>query len=159
MLKSWGSSHWGPLYPASHLSRTHDKTVWCHMLHTLGLCNSFVFVSWFKLWHFILLPPHLMLLWWNPLTLTHFYVFIWNIYSRGSYKPAGGHVVLVDLTFPVNAEAGEAVGTRDGHSRVETFSVIHNPGVWKEETRNQRHKVRTIKGFLLLIYILLHIDL
>lgn len=75
------------------------------------------------------------------------------------YKPAGGHVVLVDLTFPVNAEAGEAVGTRDGHSRVETFSVIHNPGVWKDETRNQRHKVRTIKGFLLLIYILLYIDL
>lgn len=42
---------------------------------------------------------------------------------------AGGHVVLVDLTFPVNAETGEAVGTRDGHSRVETFSVIQNPGV------------------------------
>lgn len=67
MLKSWGSSHWGPLYPASHLSRTHNKTVWCHMLHTLGLCNSFVFVSWFKLWHFTLLPPHF---WWHPLTLT-----------------------------------------------------------------------------------------
>lgn len=76
----------------------------------------------------------------NKQTL-HFYAFIWNIYSRGRYKPAGGHVVLVDLTFPVNAEAGEAVGTRDGHSRVETFSVIHNPGVWQEETRNQRHKV------------------
>lgn len=37
--------------------------------------------------------------------------------------PAGGHVVL-DLTFPVNTEAGVAVGAGDRHPGVETVAVV-----------------------------------
>lgn len=47
--------------------------------------------------------------------------------SSGGHTPAGGHVVL-DLTFPVDTEAGVAVGAGDRHAGVETVTVVQTCG-------------------------------
>lgn len=44
-----------------------------------------------------------------------------------SYRPAGGHVEF-DLTFPVNTEAGVAVGAGNRHPGIETVTVVQTVG-------------------------------